>query len=90
MHGLEWSIALCAGRSFGAVLAGLLPSYFIEEQSKNDANHNLIPDLLRCFSTDRSIRKLLAISSGRMTQRMSKWWEGLAKELQVDIETLDE
>lgn len=90
MHGLEWSTVLCGGRSFGAVLAGLLPSYFIEEQSKNAARVNLIPDLLRYFSTDRSIRKRFAISSGRMTEQMSKWWEGLAKELQVDIETLDE
>jgi hypothetical protein len=30
------------------------------------------------------------IPSGRMTEQVSKWWEGLAQELQVDIETLDE
>ncbi|CAE6495250.1 conserved hypothetical protein [Candidatus Nitrosotenuis uzonensis] len=27
---------------------------------------------------------------GRMTEQISKWWQGLAKELEVDIETLDE
>jgi hypothetical protein len=30
------------------------------------------------------------IPSGRMTEQISKWWEGLAKELEVDIETLQE
>jgi len=25
-----------------------------------------------------------------MTEQANKWWEGLAKELEVDIETLDE
>jgi hypothetical protein len=27
---------------------------------------------------------------GEMTEQTSKWWEGLAKELEVDIETLQE
>ncbi|MEM3007208.1 MAG: hypothetical protein QXW37_06105 [Candidatus Nitrosotenuis sp.] len=27
---------------------------------------------------------------GEMMEQTSKWWEGLAAELQVDIETLDE
>jgi hypothetical protein len=27
---------------------------------------------------------------GEMTEQINKWWEGLAKELQIDIETLSE
>jgi hypothetical protein len=27
---------------------------------------------------------------GRMTEQGGKWWQGLAKELEVDIESLDE
>jgi hypothetical protein len=27
---------------------------------------------------------------GRMTEQTSKWWEGLAKELQIDIESLED
>jgi hypothetical protein len=27
---------------------------------------------------------------GSMAEQVNKWWEGLAKELEVDIETLDE
>jgi hypothetical protein len=46
--------------------------------------------MLSRYSTDRSIKELLMISSGRMTEQTGKWWEGLAKELEVDIETLDE
>jgi hypothetical protein len=43
------------------------------------------------FSIDRSIRKHFGIHSGRdMTEQIGKWWEGLAKELEVDIESLDE
>jgi hypothetical protein len=30
------------------------------------------------------------IPSGIMTGQTNKWWEGLAKELQVDIEALEE
>jgi hypothetical protein len=27
---------------------------------------------------------------GSMSEQINKWWEGLAKELQVDIESLEE
>jgi hypothetical protein len=30
------------------------------------------------------------VFSGRMAEQTSKWWEGLAKELQVDIETQED
>jgi hypothetical protein len=42
------------------------------------------------FSIDRSIKELWMIPSGRMTEQISKWWEGLAKELEVDIEAPEE
>jgi hypothetical protein len=30
------------------------------------------------------------IPSGRMTEQVNKWWLGLAKELEVDIESPEE
>ena len=34
--------------------------------------------------------ELKLISEGSMTEETTNWWKGLGKELEVDIETLDE
>gem|GEM_PF-1631569 len=42
------------------------------------------------LETDRSIKEHNVVFSGRMTEQSGKWWQGLAKELEVDIESLDD
>ena len=47
--------------------------------------------LIKKEATDRSIKdEYSVISRGSMTIEAIKWWKGLGKELQEDIEALDE
>ena len=41
-------------------------------------------------STDRSIKDDYRGIPGSMTSEVTKWWKGLGKELEVDIESVDE
>jgi hypothetical protein len=42
------------------------------------------------LQTDRSIKEDFTILMGSMTGQTSKWWQGLGKELELDIESPEE
>ena len=46
--------------------------------------------MIKVKSTDRSIKDYSRGISGRMTSEVAEWWKGLGKELETDIETLEE
>jgi len=47
--------------------------------------------LIKNKTIDRSIKDDYSVSSeGNMTGEVVKWWKGLGRELEVDIESLDE
>jgi hypothetical protein len=46
--------------------------------------------LIKYSSTDRSIKEHFNKVKGIMTEQAKQWWIGLGKELEIDIETLDE
>ena len=46
--------------------------------------------MINNLSTDRSIKEHFNKIKGNMTEQTKQWWIGLGKELEVDIETLDE
>jgi len=41
-------------------------------------------------STDRSIKEDLNEFLGSMADQAKEWWKGLGKELQIDIESVDQ
>ena len=46
--------------------------------------------MINNLSTDRSIKEHFNKVKGIMTEQTEQWWIGLGKELEIDIETLDE
>jgi len=55
-----------------------------------DQKLNLYKSRLCELSTDRSIREHFTLLMGSMVEQTSKWWQGLAKELELDIESPEE
>jgi len=41
-------------------------------------------------STSRSINHLRSVNLGKMSDEVPQWWDGLAEELQIDIEIVHE
>ncbi|MGB1769534.1 MAG: hypothetical protein ACPHEV_01575 [Nitrosopumilus sp.] len=46
--------------------------------------------MINNLSTDRSIKEHFNKVKGNMAEQTKQWWIGLGKELEIDIETLDE
>lgn len=49
-----------------------------------------IESLQSSKSTDRSIKEDLNEFLGSMTEQVKEWWKGLGKELEIDIETIEQ
>jgi hypothetical protein len=55
-----------------------------------DRKWNFCKTKITKLHTDRSIREDFTLLLGSMVEQTSKWWQGLAKELELDIEAPEE